>query len=150
MEWLIKNKSGEGDEDEEIESVSYKALGTLIESVDHLVILFLDTSVLSTSALKDLESIDDDCSRNGIEFVKTEDKRAAREFGIDNLPELVYFKSRIPNLYDGDLRDEENVLKWLLHQKSADEIEEVSKEMLDTLTREKFLLVLFCKTEFDS
>jgi len=53
------------DEDEEIESVSAKALETLIESIEKLAVLFLDNSPLSASSLKELEHIDDDCGRNG-------------------------------------------------------------------------------------
>lgn len=46
----------------------------------------------------------------------------------------------------GDLRDEQDVLKWLLHQKESDEIEDVTAEMLDRLVKEtKHLAVLFCE-----
>jgi hypothetical protein len=74
LEWLIINKNSGDDENEEIEAVSAKALWTLVDSIDHLAVLFLDSSPLSESALKDLENIDDDCSKQGIQFVKTEDK----------------------------------------------------------------------------
>jgi len=57
-----------------------------------------------------LEHIDDDCGRNGIEFVKTDDKKAAKQHGIDELPTLVYYENRVPNVYDGDLRAEDEVL----------------------------------------
>ena len=43
LEWLISNKST-GDEEEEIELVSFKALITLVESVDHLAVLFCRSS----------------------------------------------------------------------------------------------------------
>ena len=43
LEWLISNKST-GDDDEEIELVSFKALITLVESVDHLAVLFCKSS----------------------------------------------------------------------------------------------------------
>ncbi|CAG7689960.1 unnamed protein product [Allacma fusca] len=143
LEWLISNKST-GDEDEEIELVSFKALSTLVESVDHLAVLFFDKSVLSSGAIKELENIDDDCGRVDIQFVKTDDRKAMKEYGIDDTPRLVYFENRVPNVYDGDLRDEDSVLKWLLHQKASDEIEDVTDEMLDRLIREsKHLAVLF-------
>jgi hypothetical protein len=69
--------------------------------VTGIIIFTVDNSPLSQSALRDLENIDDDCSRQGIEFVKTDDKKAIKDFGIDNVPALVYFENRIPNLYDG-------------------------------------------------
>lgn len=51
-----------------------------------------------------------------------DDKKAAKEFGVDTIPCLIYYESQLPNVYDGDLRDEDEVLKWLLHQKDADEV----------------------------
>ena len=51
--------------------------------------------------LGELETIDDDCDKHGIQFVKIDDTSAAKEFGIDDIPALVYFEKGIPNLYDG-------------------------------------------------
>lgn len=46
LEWIIGNKStGDDDEDDEIEAVSAKALWTLVESVDHLAVLFCECTV---------------------------------------------------------------------------------------------------------
>lgn len=45
----------------------------------------------------------------------------------------------------GDLKNEEQVLEWLIHQVESDEIEDVTDEMLDMLIkRSKHLAVLFC------
>ena len=45
----------------------------------------------------------------------------------------------------GDLKNEEKVLEWLIHQVESDEIEDVTDEMLDMLIkRSKHLAVLFC------
>lgn len=84
--------------------------------------------------LKELENIDDECDEKGIFFVKIDDDNLAREYGIDDeLPILVYFENKIPSLYQGDLKNEEKVLEWLIRQTKTDEIEEVSSEILDTL-----------------
>jgi len=49
-------------------------------------------------------------------------------------------------VYDGDLMDEEQILKWLLGQLERDEIEDVTDEMLDTMIKEgRVIAVLFCK-----
>lgn len=56
----------------------------------------------SMRVLGELEKIDDDCDRHGIQFVKIDDQKAARAFGIDNLPSIVYFEKQIPNVYDGE------------------------------------------------
>jgi hypothetical protein len=54
--------------------------------------------------LGELETIDDDCDKHGIQFVKIDDDSAAKEFGIDDVPALVYFEKGIPNVYDGNYK----------------------------------------------
>lgn len=51
--------------------------------------------------LHELEKIDDDCDKHGIQFVKIDDDKAAKEFGIDSVPAIVYFEKQLPNVYDG-------------------------------------------------
>jgi hypothetical protein len=51
--------------------------------------------------LKDLETIDDDCDKRGIAFVKISDVNEAKEYGFNKLPKLVYFENGIPSLYSG-------------------------------------------------
>lgn len=100
----------------------------------------------SEQILGELEKIDDDCDKHGIQFVKIDDEAAAKEFGIDHLPAIVYFEKEVPNLYDGDIENEDEILQWLLEQLEKDEIEDVTDEMLDRLIKEgKTLAVLFCK-----
>ncbi|XP_072391995.1 uncharacterized protein hlk isoform X1 [Diabrotica undecimpunctata] len=144
LEWLVQHKST-GDEDDTIEDVTLKTLSTLISSVDHLAVLFYDHgSEESTKVLDDLEHIDDDCDKYGIQFVKIDDTNAVKEYGLDSLPTLVYFEKGIPNIYDGDLEEETEILEWLVEQLEKDEIEDVTDEMLDKLIHEsKFLAVLF-------
>ncbi|CAH1113502.1 unnamed protein product [Psylliodes chrysocephalus] len=144
LEWLVQHKST-GDEDDIIEDVTLKTLTTLITSVDHLAVLFYDHgSEESMQVLDDLEHIDDDCDKYGIQFVKIDDYHAVKEYGLDSLPAVVYFEKGIPNIYDGDLEEEEEILEWLVEQLEKDEIEDVTDEMLDKLIHDsKFLAVLF-------
>ncbi|XP_063909569.1 uncharacterized protein LOC135127148 isoform X3 [Zophobas morio] len=144
LEWLVQHKST-GDEDDIIEDVTLKTLSTLIQSVDHLAVLFYDHGdEESMAALEELEHIDDDCDKYGIQFVKIDDGAAAEEYGLDTLPAIVYFEKGIPNVYDGDLEQEEEFLEWLVQQLEKDEIEDVTDEMLDKLINEgKNLAVLF-------
>ncbi|XP_018568278.1 uncharacterized protein LOC108908653 isoform X4 [Anoplophora glabripennis] len=144
LEWLVQHKST-GDEDDVIEDVTLKTLTTLISSVDHLAVLFYDHGEEeSMQALEELEHIDDDCDKYGIQFVKIDDPNAAEEYGLDTLPSVVYFEKGIPNVYDGDLEEEQEFLEWLIEQLEKDEIEDVTDEMLDKLIAEgKNLAVLF-------
>uniref|UniRef100_T1J1H2 Thioredoxin domain-containing protein n=1 Tax=Strigamia maritima TaxID=126957 RepID=T1J1H2_STRMM len=151
LAWLVANKNL-GDDDDIIEDVTARSLTQLIESVDHLAVLFYDNDEDETEAiLKELENIDDDSDKHGIHMVKIDDDQVAHEYGIDELPTLVYFEKQIPSVYDGDLTDErqvlnweEEVLQWLIHQVESDEIEDVSDKMLQLLVeKEKHLAVLF-------
>lgn len=100
----------------------------------------------SMTVLEELEKIDDDCDKHGIQFVKIDDKRASKDFGIEDIPAIVYFEKQVPNVYNGDLMNEDEILQWLLSQLEKDEIEDVTDEMLDRLVKEgKTLAVLFCK-----
>lgn len=37
------------------------------------------------TVLEELEQIDDDCDKHGIQFVKIDDAKTAEEFGIDSV-----------------------------------------------------------------
>jgi len=52
--------------------------------------------------LAKLENIDDDCDRKGISFVRIDDQDEVKEYGIDQLPALVYFENRVPSVYVGE------------------------------------------------
>lgn len=111
----------------------------LVRSDDH------DTDE-SMTVLEELEKIDDDCDKHGIQFVKIDDPSASREYGIDYVPAIVYFENQVPNVFDGDLQNEEQILHWLVEQLEKDEIEDVTDEMLDKLIKEgKTIAVLFCE-----
>lgn len=96
--------------------------------------------------LDELENIDDDCDRHGITFVKTQDYSIAELYGINEYPVLVYFEANVPNVYEGSLKEEEEVLQWLIQQKTEDRIELITRVMLETMVEEtQYLAVYFCK-----
>ena len=100
----------------------------------------------SKRVIDELENIDDDCDRQGIILVKLDNPQEAAQYGIEEIPSLVYFEDAIPHLYQGNLENEDEVLGWLLHQLKTDEIEHVTDEMLDLLKIEhKYVAALFCK-----
>lgn len=96
--------------------------------------------------MDELENIDDDCDRHGIIFVKTQDYSIAELYGISEYPVLVYFEENVPNVYEGSLSEEEEVLQWLIQQKTEDRIELITRVMLETMVEEtQYLAVYFCK-----
>lgn len=96
--------------------------------------------------LDELENIDDDCDRHQITFVKTQDFSIAEHYGIAEYPVLVYFEENVPNVYEGSLSEEEEVLQWLIQQKTEDRIELITRVMLESMVEEtQYLAVYFCK-----
>lgn len=51
--------------------------------------------------LEELEQIDDDTDSFGVDFVKINDKRLAKQYGIKNFPALTYFREKHPIIYEG-------------------------------------------------
>lgn len=113
--------------------------------------------------LAGLEQIDDDTDSFGVDFVKINDKRLAKQYGIKSFPALTYFRfvwiwslekfnypnasywtdplswvcrEREPIIYEGDLMDEENVLDFLTSLEAMDlpdRIEEVNGKILSKI-----------------
>ena len=55
------------------------------------------------AVLEIMEDIDDDCDVHGVHFVKISDPAAAYHYGISSMPTLVYFKNKLPNVYEGPI-----------------------------------------------
>lgn len=92
-----------------------------------------------------MENIDDECDQLGITFVKIDNLEEALEYGISTPPKLIYFEKGIPTIYEGNLEDEEKLLKWLEEQTNSDQIEDITDEMLDLITEKmSHVAVLFC------
>ncbi|XP_032570119.1 uncharacterized protein LOC6607885 isoform X15 [Drosophila sechellia] len=101
-----------------------------------------------TKVLEELENIDDDCDKHGITFVKTRDFSVADGYGVHEYPALVYFEGGIPNVFEGELSEEEEVLQWLITQKTEDRIELITRQMLETMVEEtQYLAVYFLPPE---
>ena len=95
----------------------------------------------------DLELIDDDAKKNNIEFVKINDKRYGKSFGIKKFPALTFFRGRDIMIYDGDLKDEEAVLDFLTDEDNMaipDKIEDVDADLLISIVEsDPFVTVIF-------
>ena len=58
------------DDDDTIEETDEEKLEIMVDNVDNLMIIFIDNSRLSTRVLDVMETIDDDCDRKDVVFVK--------------------------------------------------------------------------------
>jgi hypothetical protein len=57
----------------------------------------------STLALEKLEDIDSETDNLDITFVKMDDSRFARKWGVTKIPAVVYFRKKFPSIYRGEL-----------------------------------------------
>ena len=120
LEWLIQNRNS-GDEEDVIEEVECKTLEAMVSAVENIAVLFCkyfsfqnrnafmvnfsDNSKAGNTegVLEIMEDIDDDCDVHGVHFVKISDPAAAYHYGISSMPTLVYFKNKLPNVYEGPI-----------------------------------------------
>ena len=72
------------------------------------------------------------------------------EYNLGELPALVYYRHTIPILYEGALDAEDDILEWLIQNRSSgdedDVIEEVQFKGLEAMVAAvENIAVLFCK-----
>ena len=95
----------------------------------------------------DMELIDEDAKKNNIEFVKINDKRFGKSFGLKKFPALTFFRGREVVIFDGDLKDEEAVLDFLTDEDNMaipDKIEEVdADQLIEIVESDPFVTVIF-------
>lgn len=74
-----------------------------IEIIIIIIICFLDTRTCENckEILEELEKIDDDANKYGVEFVKNSERAASKKYGINQFPQLVYFRHGEPTIYEG-------------------------------------------------
>jgi len=145
LEWLMVQKDPSNDAIEELEG---EELTKTIETADAIAVFIYSHEECENclDTLTELENIDDDVERQKIKMAKTTDAAFAEEVGVDKYPALVFFKDGVPNLYEGDLAVEEEVLDWLTEMKVESHIELITRPMLETMVEEtQYLAVFFYK-----
>jgi hypothetical protein len=63
--------------------------------------------------LEELERIDNEADNLDIIFVRIDDVKYAKKWGVTKIPALVYFRRKFPSIFRGELMDENAVLEWL-------------------------------------
>ena len=115
---------------DEIEEVNRKLLEKLLDENEFVAVYFCECDNLlcpnTTDLFTDednciecdevesgLEKIDDETDALDITFVKVNDPRYAKKYGVNKLPALVYFRRKFPSIYRESLFDEDRILEWL-------------------------------------
>lgn len=98
-------------------------------------------------ALDELETIDDEAGKFSIDFVKVNDKRFAKSMGIRKFPSLSFFQDGQLTVFNGDITNEEEVLRFLTSDSFLiipDKIENVNADTLISIVgQEEFVAALF-------
>jgi hypothetical protein len=117
-----------------IEEVNSKMMSYLYENDDDLLVLFYETSDRDADELLEgLETVDERFDKLNVSMVKISDEGAGEQFGITELPALVYIQSGIPNAFAGDPFKPRDVLNWVKHEANTTRIHEVSDIVLSKL-----------------
>ncbi|XP_022652688.1 uncharacterized protein LOC111260507 isoform X2 [Varroa jacobsoni] len=151
LDWLIEQINSDS-----IEEVTDKILENLVDRNQHVAVVFYEMKNKkmdrkTEKVIKELEEIDDEADEQFVLFLKTHDPNAAKKYGIEQFPTLVFFDREIPNIYQGDLLKEDEVLAWLVRQKTSEEIEEITEEMLKDLVEDNpKIVVLFFDKDVDT
>ncbi|UYV76050.1 hypothetical protein LAZ67_13002331 [Cordylochernes scorpioides] len=100
---------------DEIEGVNRRMLEKLLEDNDYVAVLFLADDLeagqnASLEVLDNLEDIDLEVSELDLLFVKLSDPKFAKRYGLTELPSLIYFRRRFPNVFRGKTPD----LNWFM------------------------------------
>lgn len=123
--------------EDQIEDVNAKQLEKLVGERPFVAVFFYNHQPESAAILQELENIDTQADKMNIAFVKINDLVLVDEFGLSELPALVYYRQSIPIPYEGDLSNENAVLEWLIqHRSTGDEeelIEEATAKSLDAM-----------------
>jgi len=143
LTWIVTESMG----DNTIESVTDNMLDALVVDNDHVAAVFCDKNdPTSQDLVENMEHIDDDAVnfQFPIKFVQIHNSPAAQEYGLTELPALIYFDKQIPNIYDGDINDNEEILSWMTTQASGSHIEDINSHILEKLLkRHEDVTVLF-------
>ncbi|KAL7646704.1 UNVERIFIED_CONTAM: hypothetical protein RMT77_001957 [Armadillidium vulgare] len=145
LSWLLTEKDPSADF---IEEVTGDVLLRLIRDSDAIAVYFYNEETCEDcmKVLQELEEIDDDTDKIGVKFVKTQDTKVAERYGVKNFPALLYFERQVPTVFEGDLSAEEEVLQWLVLQKTEDRIETINRNMLEVMLEDtQYLAVFFYK-----
>ena len=154
VEWIEEHRT-----QDTIEVVTEEMLQYLSKSLEYVAVFFTGpcderakTDQECENVLNELENIDDELDDFGIHLITTEDiKYAGIKLGIRKFPALGMFRNGDFLLYEGELKDEKELLSWLIDEETLEiqgKIEEVGKVMLSRLLEEEEnVAVLFYETE---
>lgn len=109
-----------------IEEVNADMLRNIINLEDDVLVFFYDAEDKDAEdIINELETIDDNLDEEEVEFVKCSEPNSQRGYGLTQVPALVFFENGVPEVYPGDLKNDDETLAWISAELSNQDIEEV-------------------------
>ena len=142
LKWVEKQSSTNS-----IHQVSDVVLGGLIQKFDHIAVLFYSSK--NMTVVNNLQSIADDCAENDIAIVRIDDKEEASQYGLSTIPTLMFFNTRVPNIFTGDLMDSDDAYDWISKNQASSVVEEVTDEILRSLIEDYEYVGVFFRGSCD-
>jgi len=118
----------------EIPLVSLEVLEKAILRLDNMVVLFYEQrkkrheEFVAKMREATVDSLD-------VVLVKANSWKLASSFGLSYLPAVVYFEDRVPNVYDGQHLDVDDIQHWLHEQRTGGGAVKVTGTMLEEIVR---------------
>ncbi|XP_014672817.1 PREDICTED: uncharacterized protein LOC106813241 [Priapulus caudatus] len=142
-----RHRHEDPDDDVIIEATKEK-FENVIEELDFVAVVFYTKNCKECDeALRELEYIDDDLDKYGIEMIKINNIEVAAEHGVTTFPTLIFWRREDPILYEGKFDDRE-VFDWLIHHKNSyvkvltdDNFERVTQAASGATTGDWFVLL---------
>ncbi len=97
-----------------IREVHAGQLQKMVETRDFMAVFWYARNCRTCErALNELEHIDDDAEKHSVDFVKINDKRLAKTYGVRKFPALTFFQDGDITIYKGDMTNNAQVLEFL-------------------------------------
>ena len=111
---------------DQIEEVNEDILANVLKQEDDVLVFFYNEEDKdSEDILLELETIDDNLDVEEVEFVKISVEDAQRRYGLTQVPALVFFEFRVPEVFPGDLKNDDEILAWITSELTDLDMEEV-------------------------
>jgi len=112
LRWLTSEETLELPQ--KIEEVNEIMLSRRIKSEDDIFVFFYENNdIFAQRLLKVMEVFDNKLDKKDIDFVKISDDGIDKDYSLECLPALVHFKEGEPSVFQGDLREEKGLQKWI-------------------------------------
>ena len=87
--------------------------------------------------------VKDDAVMAALDVTKPTNNAISKKYNVTGFPTLIYFENGVPEIYPGDLLNDDAILKWMLAELKQEEIKELTVPMLNKLI-EKGHTMVFC------